>query len=144
MVLNILRAVWIFSLLVISAYLLYVYAGLPDWVELGERWAVSRNGFFYGVLLILALFNVLQFVMGGLFEAQPAVRTWYTGVLVFFHLFGMVALTFVSLINSLERYDYSSVGFIIAGSLALLFFWIAGYPLVQWLRKKPAGAGEIN
>lgn len=129
-------------MLVISGYLLYVYAGLPDWVELGGRWAVSRDGFFYGVLATLALFNGLRFPLSRLFSGQSGVRIWYNGVLIFLHLFGLVALAFVSQLNSLDRFDYGQVGFTITGSLLLLVLWFAGFPLVRWLQKKPAEAGS--
>jgi len=141
MVFKIVKAVWIFSLLVVSGYLLYVYAGLPVLVELSPELAVSRNFLFYGVLAILALLNVLQFVIQRLYAGQSVVPTWYTGALVFFHLFGVVALAFISLVNSLERFDYSLVGFAVNGSLLLLLFWMAGYPVLHFISRKNSAAG---
>jgi hypothetical protein len=136
MVVKIVKAVWFISLLVAAAYLLYVYAGLPEGVDLGNQLQLDRSIFFYAALITVAALNALGFVIRKLFQTAPAVQTWYFGLLIFFHLFLIVALTFVSLTNSLERFDYTRMGVLINGSVALLIVWAVGYPLAQWLQKK--------
>lgn len=136
MVLKVVKAVWFISLLVAAAFLLYVYAGLPEAVDLGNRLQVDRSVFFYAALAGVGALNALGFAARTLFASQPPIQTWYFGMLIFFHLFLMVALAFVNLTNSLEKFDYARMGFLINGSLAVLLVWVVGYPLYQFLRKK--------
>jgi hypothetical protein len=136
MVVKIVRAVWFISLLVAAAYLLYVYAGLPESVDIGNQLQIERSVFFYLLLLVIGAFNALGFVIRKLFQNQPDIQTWFFGLLIFFHLFLIVALTFTQLTNSLERFDYERMGFLINTSVALLVVWAFGYPLFQWLQKK--------
>lgn len=136
MVLKVVKAVWFISLLVVTAVLLFVYAGLPEAVNLGNGIQTQRSVFFYGVLALLGMLNALAFVTRNLFRLQAAVQTWYFGMLTFLHLFLVVALVFFNQTNGLERFDYSRMGFLINGSLALLLVWAAGYPVFRFAQKK--------
>jgi len=51
------------------------------------------------------------------------------------NLFLIVAMSFTSLINSGEKFDYPRIGAIIYGSLLLLAAWSATWPVYRVLRK---------
>lgn len=136
MVLKVIKAVWFISLLVATAVLLYVYAGLPETVELGARIRAGRSVFFYLVLAVFGALNALAFVTRKLFQQQPPVQTWYFGMLTFFHLFAIVALSYINLASGLEKYDYDRMGLLINGSVALLLVWAVGYPVLHFAQKK--------
>lgn len=136
MVLKVVKAVWFISLLLAAAYLLYVYASLPEQVDLGNSLSADRSVFFYAALVSIGALNALGFLVRKIFQSQGAIQIWYFGLLIFFHLFLIVALTFISLTNSLEKFDYPRMGFLINGSVAILLIWALGFPILQFIQKK--------
>lgn len=134
MILRIFKVVWFFSLMAASVVLFYVYASLPDPVLLvkGETdLSVSREIVFYAVLLPLSLFNLLVFVFRRLhfLDSQENFVSWFYGVVICFNLFFVVSVSFLSLYNSGERFDYQSIGLIIYGSIILLLAWSCAWPV---------------
>lgn len=140
MILRILKVIWFFSLLATSAVLFYVYASLPASVSFAEGeggTGIQREHFFYIVLALLATFNLLVFVMRRLYavEEEWNLVAWFYGLVVCLNLFLIVAMSFTSLINSGEKFDYPRIGAIIYGSLLLLAAWSATWPVYRVLRK---------
>lgn len=140
MVLRIFKVIWFFSLLATSAVLFYVYASLPEIVSLMEGTnpaSISREFFFYIALTLLAAFNLLVFVLRRLYSVEEAwnVVAWFYGLVVFLNLFLLVSLSFASLINSGERFDYPRIGVIIYGSVILLAGWSASWPIYRVVRR---------
>jgi hypothetical protein len=140
MLLRIFKVIWFFSLLATSAVLLYVYASLPSTVSLMEGAggaSIQREYFFYIALGLLATFNLLVFVMRRLHSVEEEwnVVAWFYGLVVCFNLFLVVSMSFASLINSGEKFDYPRIGFIIYSSLILLAAWSASWPLYRVVRR---------
>ncbi|MBL7852497.1 MAG: hypothetical protein JNN04_16450 [Cyclobacteriaceae bacterium] len=141
MILKIFKAVWFLSVLAVVAVLLYAYASFPDTIQLteaetlDEALTISRDGLFYTALVILGVLNALVFVVGRLMSSSDQLfHAWFYGLVVFFNLFGIVVLEFFNLYNSQERFDYSRIGFIIYGSVALIVLWASLWPLGRLVR----------
>lgn len=131
--LKIFKVIWFFSLLTMLGVFMYVYASLPDPVAFGEGSnIISKEGLFYMVLAILALINASVFAVTRLFpEKDHDFKAWFYGLVVCANLFFVVGLSFVSLYNSTEKFDYSRIGFIIYGSILLLVGWSISWPIFR-------------
>ena len=135
MIVKIFKGVWLLSLLATLVIFLYVYASLPEDIELSRGEAVpaftlSRTGLFYLTLAILSFFNLLVFVFARLFRKNNELfAAWFYGLVTFLHLFLIVALQFFNLYNSLENYNYESIGYIIYGSIGLVVTWFSLWPV---------------
>lgn len=141
MVFRVFKVIWFFSLLATTTVLFYVYASLPEIVSLMEgagSASISREHFFYIALAVLAAFNMLVFVLRRLYsigEEAWNVVAWFYGLVIFLNLFLLVSLSFASLINSGERFDYPRIGVIIYGSITLLAVWGVSWPISQVVRR---------
>lgn len=132
MALKLLKGVWFLSMVAALATLLYVYAGLPQEVvvqnEEDSRILVSNEVFFYLVMVLLAISNVMVFVVGKVFERKEDFRTWFYGLIMTLNVFFIIALVYIFQYNSNERFDYSRIAFVIYGSLALMLLWASFWP----------------
>jgi hypothetical protein len=140
LLLRILKVIWFFSLLATSGVLFYVYASLPETVSLiegTEGASISREYFFYLALGLLAVFNFMVFILRRLYTVEEPwnVVAWFYGLVVFLNLFVLVSLSFTSLINSGERFDYPRIGVIIYGTLLLLAGWSVAWPISLVFRR---------
>lgn len=132
MVLKIVKAIWFLSLLVVTAVFLYTYASLPETVVLLDRLppvSVSREEFFYSMMVVLALVNTIAVVARRIFSpSASAFLTWLHGLLVCLNVFFVIALSYVNLYNSLEKFDYARLGAVVYGSVLLIVFWALAWP----------------
>ena len=132
MIAKIFKGVWFLSLLVTVVLFLYVYASLPEEVQLtvaDQTSAISREIVFYSTLTLLALINASVLVLPRLnISRQAYFELWILGLAASLNLFIIVALEFVSLINSFEKYDYQRLGVIIYGTLTLFILWLLWWP----------------
>ena len=145
MALKILKVIWVFSLLGVMASFMYVYAGLPENVVVNENpetITVTKETVFYIALAIIAIANALVFAVSRIYlEKDEDFKAWFYGLIAFANLFFVIGLSFISLYNSNEKYDFARLGVIIYGSVGLLLVWATSWPvysLVQkFLRKQP-------
>lgn len=132
-VLRIFRAVWFISMVAVVAVLLYGYASLQEEVGVYENGTeimrISRDTFFYIALGLLAVINVLVYLVASVSKQNTEFRTWFYGLIITFNLFFIIGIAFVSLYNSGEGYDYTRLETIIYGSIALFSIWTVGWPL---------------
>ena len=137
--LRLFKAVWFFSLLGVLGSFMYVYASLPENVILMESEStvtISREALFYVVLVLLALINVIVFVFSRLHaKGDPDFLSWFYGQIMTLNCFFIIALSYTSLYNSSEKFDYSRIGWVIYGSVGLMIVWALGWPLYSVLRK---------
>ncbi len=133
MIVKIVKGVWFLSLLATLAVFLYVYASLPDNIIVSEGEAarsISRNGLFYSTLALLAVVNVLVIIISRLYSgSQEYFRAWFCGLVIFLNLFMIIALQYLNLYNSSEKFNYESIGSIIYGSIALVVVWFSLWPI---------------
>jgi hypothetical protein len=133
MVVKIIKGVWFLSLLATTAVFLYVYASLPENILVREGEVpqfISRNGIFYITLIMLAVFNSFVIIISRLFSDQrDYFKAWFYVLVIFLNLFIIVALQYLNLYNSGEKFNYGSIGLIIYGSIALLVLWSSLWPI---------------
>jgi hypothetical protein len=139
MALKIIKGVWFLSLMAFLGAFMYIYASLPDTILLLEGDSdieVSRGTIFYSFLAIGGITNMLVFVVSRLFSPdQNRFKTWFYGLVITLNLFFIVALAFINLYNSTEKFDYSSIGYVIYGSISLVAIWVASWPVYTVFRK---------
>lgn len=135
MILKLFRAGWFFSVLVVLIALLYVYASLPAVVVIQQQGAaqvsIDREIFFYGLLIVIAFINVMVFIVAKVFKQNEKFRSWFCGQIITLNIFFVIAMSFISLLNSNESYDYSRIGFVIYGSVGLVVVWALSWPVMQ-------------
>jgi hypothetical protein len=139
MVLKIFKGVWFLSLIVFLGVFIYQYASLPEKITLQESETpliISRDGLFYAFVATVALINMLVFVVTRLFPAEDMdFKSWFYGLVITLNIFFIVGISFISLYNSTEKFDYESIGIIIYGSLGLIVVWSLGWPVYAFSRK---------
>jgi hypothetical protein len=139
--LKIFRVVWFFSILGVLGFFMYTYAALPDPLVVlddTEQVVIGKEVWFYTVLFIVAIFNMFVFVFRSLNKARPEGEpflTWFYGLVICFNLFIIVAVSYISLFNGGERFEYQRIGVIIYGSVALMILWAFSWPLYLATRK---------
>jgi hypothetical protein len=132
MIVKIFKGVWFFSLLGLLTLFFYIYAGLPETVNLWQEGAISisRNGFFYLSIGIIALVNVMVFAARNLIgRKEEGFTSWFYGLIISINIFFIVAFGLLSILNSSDRYDYSRMAPAIYGSLILICGWILSRPV---------------
>jgi hypothetical protein len=143
MALKVFKGVWFLSLIVFLVLFIYQYASLPENITLQESetpLTISRDGLFYAFISMVALINMLVFVVTRLFPAKDTdFKSWFYGLVIALNIFFIVGISFISLYNSTEKFDYESIGIIIYGSLGLIVVWAVGWPVYRVLRSSLAG-----
>jgi hypothetical protein len=133
MVLKLLKAIWFLSMLVTLGALLYVYASLPQVVLVQDdteaRVAISNELFFYIAMFLIAVCNALVFVMAKVFKTKEDLRAWFFGLIISLNIFFIIGMNFISLYNSVEKFDYDRIAVIIYGSLGLIILWTVAWPV---------------
>lgn len=142
MIQKIFKGVWFFSLLGLLALFFYVYASLPEVVAFSDDAQVitlSRNTFFYMSMLIMAIVNVLVFVVDKLLtNTAKGVDSWFYGLVVTLNAFFFTTLLYLLVLNGGDRYDFSRMGPAMFGSMILIVLWLLGGPLYFILKKNKA------
>lgn len=133
MTLKLLKGGWFLSMVIALCALLYVYAGLPQEVivqnEGGAIVSVSNEAFFYIVMLFMAITNAMVYIISKVFYKKEDFRAWFYGLIMSLNFFFVIALNFISVYNSNERFDYSRIAFIIYGSVGLIIAWAFSWPV---------------
>lgn len=146
MILKVFKVVWFLSLLGLFAVFFYVYASLPEIVTVQQEGAarldISREGIFYGALAIISMVNALVFVVSRMYRVRNIdFAAWFYGLVITLNVFFVIALSYLSLFNSGERFQYERLGVIIYGSIILILGWALAWPvlaLVKRFNSKPA------
>ena len=139
MLVRIFRGVWFLSLLAVFANLLYVYASLPEQVVVldgaTDRIVMQRDSLFYIAMGALAIINVLVYVFSQKLMPAEDFRVWLNGLVIVLNIFFIIGLSFISLYNSAEKYDFGRLGTIIYASVWLVAIWAIGWPVYVLVRK---------
>ena len=131
MILTIFKVVWFVSLLAMTGVFIYSYASWPQEVSFSEVEggnSIDRGILFYCCLTLAAIFNALVFVVTRM-RFSGAFAIWFYGLVISFHTFFISMFIFITIFNSLEKYDYSKIGPTVYGSLILLMLWILAWPV---------------
>lgn len=140
MILKIFRVVWFFSILAFLGFFMYVYASLPEPVvvmEDPEQITLGKEIVFYSILITMAVFNTFVYVFRSLNKTEEgeAFVSWFYGLVICLNLFLIVAVSYLSLFNSGERFEYGRIGPIIYGSVTLMVLWAFSWPIYLAARK---------
>lgn len=139
MTLKLFKAIWFLSMLAVFANLLYVYASLPEQVSLMEEgvetYAIGREQLFYSAMVVIALANVMVYLFSKSIVPDENFRTWLHGLVITLNIFFIIGLGFISLYNSVEKFDFSRIGFIIYSSVILVVVWALSWPVYSIGRK---------
>lgn len=141
MILKIFRVVWFFSIVAVLGFFLYTYAALPDPLVIldnEEQITIGKEVWFYSILALVAIFNMFVFVLRSLARKSEGEGfvSWFYGLVICLNLFIIVAVSYISLFNGGERYDYQRLGFIIYGSIGLMIAWAIAWPVYLIFAKK--------
>jgi hypothetical protein len=153
MILKIFRVVWFFSVLAVLGFFMYTYASLPDPLVVmddQEQVIISKEVWFYAILFIVAIFNMFVYVFRSLNKSrQASLRqsatqrqegeafvSWFYGLVICLNFFVIVAVSYVSLFNGGERFEYERIGFIIYGSIILMIAWAFAWPVYRLISAK--------
>ncbi len=139
MIAKVLRAVWFLSVLFLLATLLYAYASMPLELVVGQEdvslTMVSRETVFYVALGLFTFVNVFVYIVARFRKADHAFMGWFYGLIVTLNIFMVVSLSFITVANTGEKYDFSNVGYLIYGSIGLFSIWLLSWPVYRLFRK---------
>jgi hypothetical protein len=139
MTLKLFKAIWFLSMLAVLANLLYVYASLPEQVSLMEGgveiYSIGREQLFYSAMVVIAFSNVMVYLFSKSIAPDVEFRTWLHGLVITLNIFFIIGMSFISLYNSAERFDFSRIGFIIYSSVVLVVIWALSWPVYRISRK---------
>jgi hypothetical protein len=144
MILKIFRVVWFFSVLGLLLFFMYTYAALPDPIVVmddEEQISIGKETWFYVILFLVAIFNMFVYVIRSLNRSRQegeAFVTWFYGLVICLNLFFIVAVSYISLFNGGERFEYQRIGVIIYGSIALMIAWALAWPAYLIFAKRKA------
>ena len=139
MTVKLFKAIWFLSMLAVFANLLYVYASLPEQVSLMEEgvetYAIGREQLFYSAMAVIAIANVMVYLFSKTIAPDENFRIWLHGLVITLNIFFIIGLSFISLYNSVEKFDFSRIGFIIYSSVILVIVWALSWPVYSLGRK---------
>ena len=133
MIVKIFSAIRFLSMLAVLANLLYVYASLPEQVVVLEEGvstvSIGREMLFYSAMIIIAIVNVTVYLFSKNIAPSNEFRVWLNGLVIVLNVFFIIAMSFIAVYNSAEKYDFSSIGFIIYSSVGLVVLWMLSWPV---------------
>lgn len=138
------KAFWLLSLLISLGALLYVYAGLPEVINLdfiSSGYTLNRETYFYLTLGILSFSNFSLYALSRHMKYRnEAINSiminWQLSLAALLNFFYIVAMFFLFLLNSGETFNYDYFGYLIFVSLGLVIIWIFVLPILL-IRNKP-------
>jgi hypothetical protein len=139
MILNLFKAIRFLSMLAVLFCLLYVYASLPAEVVVAEdgvkNVVLDKEMLFYSTMALIAIVNVLVYLFSKRVAPDEHFRIWLNVLVIASNIFFIIAMSFVSLYNSAEKFDFSQIGFIIYSSVGLVALCLISWPIYQVFRK---------
>ena len=145
MILKIFKGVWFFSLLGLLALFFYVYASMPEVVlfsDDAELISMSRNNFFYLFIVVMAVVNVLVFMIDKLVSRSiQGFNAWFYGLVITLNAFFFSTLLYLLVLNGGDRYDFSRMGPAMFGTMILILLWLIGGAFYFIMKKSPKNNG---
>lgn len=146
MTFKITNAIRIISIIVLAVVFFISYAGLPEQVLLlldmegNPAQYLDKDYYFYGVLTLLIITNVLIYVLAIMLNksTKPLTQVMSKYVMalpITTNIFFSVSLTFIAILNGQENFDYSSFAPFIYLSEGLFVIWAIAF-LFSLVRSK--------
>ena len=125
------NVLWAISLAGVAAVLLYVYASIPDEVVIYKAtdtdYRITRELFFYASLITIVLPNMVVAIVGYFLKTMKVDQTtvsWFNLFPVIVNIYLVIALFFVEILNSLEKFDFHYFGYLTVVGLIFLLLWV--------------------
>ena len=104
--------------------------------EDGEKNRVlDKEMLFYSTMVLIVLVNVPVYLFSKRLAPDEHFRIWLNGLVIASNIFFIIAMSFVSLYNSSEKFNFEQIGFIIYSSVGVVALWLIGWPIYQVVRK---------
>ncbi|MEO1051836.1 MAG: hypothetical protein AAFX87_14495 [Bacteroidota bacterium] len=140
---RLIKAFWFVTVLATFASLLYVYASIPEMVNILTRedrvdsLVVSRDTLFYVTLALTAFSNfVLYSIYRSLnnranrkYRYAPTLIKWVLSFGAVLNLFFIVCMQFITLYNSGENFNYDNFGYLIYVTGGFIIIWLISLPI---------------
>ncbi|MCB0496301.1 MAG: hypothetical protein KDC79_09205 [Cyclobacteriaceae bacterium] len=138
MVFKITNSIRILSIIALVIVFFISYAGLPEQVLVlldgdgAPVQYVTRNLFFYSSLAFIVLGNTLLYVLSAILIASPqkvfrVVANYIVVLTALINLFFIVSLSFISILNSRENFDYTNFAPFFYLSEGLFAVWLMAF-----------------
>ena len=138
MVFKITNSIRILSIIALVIVFFISYAGLPEQVLVlldgdgAPVQYVTRNLIFYSSLAFIVLGNTLLYVLSAILIASPqkvfrVVANYIVVLTALINLFFIVSLSFISILNSRENFDYTNFAPFFYLSEGLFAVWLMAF-----------------
>lgn len=137
-----------FSILIFLVAVLVVYAFLPDPSGLlfnsdgGSIVEVSKNTFFYSILFIFVIIQILYIVFNQttLIRKEGShnkkISTWIQGMILSINLFIILMIVYIGLANNAVDYSFKSIRFIAFVAPSIVILWLLTLPFFLFIPKR--------
>jgi hypothetical protein len=136
------------SILIFLVAVLVVYAFLPDPSGLlfnsdgGSIMEVSKNTFFYSILFIFVVIQILYIVFNQttLIRKEGShnkkISTWIQGMILSINLFIILMIVFIGLANNAVDYSFKSIRFIAFVAPSIVILWLLALPFFLFIPRR--------
>jgi hypothetical protein len=69
------------------------------------------------------------------FFENADLKAWFYGLTVTLNAFLAVAINYLALYNSLEKFNYEQIGGIIYGSIVIIIVWLVAWPIYSLAKR---------
>ena len=118
------------------AYMLS-YASLPERVLIAvdsqgnAELFLTKNMAFYAGMVLIVIVNLVLFLLIRLLKQKETnlslvLIPWLSGLVILINLFFAFTVSFISILNSRENFDYSNFGFIVYLIGGMFIIWLIG------------------
>jgi len=137
------RAFWYLTVLIVFFGLMYSFASLPELVQYLEGQAsISSDLYFYVTLGVIALSNFALYVLAQKFTTEDTdltltnkLQSWLYALNSSLNLFYFVALMFVMMHNSSEKWNFELLGYGLYISIGIVFLCVLSLPVLMFTGK---------
>ena len=113
------------------------YASLPERVLIAvdsqgnAELFLTKNMAFYAGMVLIVIVNLVLFLLIRLLKQKETnlslvLIPWLSGLVILINLFFAFTVSFISILNSRENFDYSNFGFIVYLIGGMFIIWLIG------------------
>lgn len=148
---RLIKLLYLISILAFLVMMLYVYAFLPDDVNLSSIFGttiLSKSYFFYTTIILFVVLNLLAsfftYILRGILskpnalvskEKRDSIIVWGSALKLIISIFFTLSITFIGMQQNDDHLDISDFGFLVYIGPVLLIMWILSI-FILLLKKK--------
>ncbi|MEQ8925254.1 MAG: hypothetical protein RLO81_05535 [Fulvivirga sp.] len=134
---RLIKALWFTTLLAVSAFLLFVYAGFREdqLIFINNTFeGLDRETFFFLALTLITVSNFTFYILSWRLRKQDNkmtefIKGWLMGMAAALNFFLIVVLSFLQIFNGGENFNYQSIGYLIFVSLGAVIISVLSLPV---------------